>query len=333
VLEAARIPEPSSVHGVTQSPYEGTSIVYSFDTPDAPERHDLQYFEMFGNRGIYHKGWSAVTKHRTPWKLGPEAATVPFDEDVWELYDGSSDYSQARDLVAQMPDKLRELQRLWLIEATKYNVIPLDDRAVERFIPELAGRPSLVKGDRQILYPGMARLSEASVLTIKNRSFSVTAQVVVPQDGAHGTIVAQGGGHGGWGLLLHEGRARFVYNLFGVQVFLIDADRPVAAGEHQVRAEFAYAGGGLARGGDVHLYYDGQGAGQGTIGATQPMVFSATEGLEIGRELGTTVLPGADPRASAFTGEIKWVELSVAPDDHSHMIAPEDHLQMLMSRQ
>jgi arylsulfatase A-like enzyme len=333
VLELAGIPEPTTVNGVTQSPYEGTSMAYTFDAPDASERHDLQYFEMFGNRGIYDKGWSAVTKHRTPWKLAIGTKTVAFEDDVWELYDGATDYSQAHDLAGEMPDKLRELQQLWLEEARKYNVLPLDDRAVERFSAELAGRPSIAKGTRQIFYPAMARISEASVLDVKNKSFQVTAQLVVPEDGASGTIVAQGGAYGGWGLLLHEGAARFVYNLFGVNVFVTDATETVPAGEHQVRAEFAYAGGGLAKGGDVTLYYDGEKVGEGTIMVTQPMAFSATEGLEIGRELGTTVLPRSRPEATVFSGEIKWVELSAGEDDHGHLIDPEDRLQLLMSQQ
>jgi len=202
VLEAAGIPEPMMVNGVTQSPYEGTSMLYSFDAADLPERHDLQYFEIVGNRGIYFKGWSAVTKHRTPWVTGM-VKQAAFDDDVWELYDGSKDYSQAHDLSKDMPGKLHELQRLWLIEATKYNVLPLDDRAFERANADLAGRPQLIKGDTQVFYPGMTRLSENSVLSIKNKSFSVTAEVVVPEQGANGegpvsgTIMAQGGAIGG----------------------------------------------------------------------------------------------------------------------------------------
>ena len=144
-----------------------------------PERHDLQYFEMFGNRGIYHKGWSAVTKHRTPWVL--MGGVVPaFDDDVWELYDGNIDFSQAHDLAAERPDKLAEMQRLWLIEATKYNVLPLDDRTAERMDPTTAGRPTLIRGSSQLFFPGMGRLSENSVVSIKNKSFSVTAEVEVP---------------------------------------------------------------------------------------------------------------------------------------------------------
>src|SRR4029079_17153031 len=186
ILEAAGLPEPTTVNGVQQSPMEGTSMLYAFADADAAERHDLQYFEMFGNRGVYHRGWSAVTKHRTPWNLMEK--TVALDDDVWELYDGSVDYSQARDLAAEQPERLHELQRLWLIEAVKYNVLPIDDRTGERLNPDLAGRPTLVHGNSQLLFGGMGRLSENSVVSIKNKSFSVTAEVTVPAGGANGVI-------------------------------------------------------------------------------------------------------------------------------------------------
>jgi arylsulfatase A-like enzyme len=331
VLEAAGIPEPIQMHGVTQSPYEGTSMLYSFNAKDEAERHDVQYFEMFCNRGIYYKGWSAVTRHSTPWMM---SANMPaFDEDVWELYDGSSDWTQAHNLAKENPEMLRKLQRAFLIEATKYNVIPLDDRRVERFIPTIAGRPTLVKGNKQIYFPGMKRISEATVLDMKNKSFQVTAQVVVPPGAAQGTLVAIGGSYGGWGLMIEKGAARFVYNLFGVQTFIVDAQKSLTPGEHQVRAEFKYAGGGPAKGGDITFYYDGEAAGGGKIPVTQPVVFSATEGLDIGRELGTPVLPSARAEDTIFNGKIKWVELSVGDDDHSHMIAPDDYMRMIMAKQ
>jgi len=332
ILEVAGIPEPIMVHGVTQSPYEGTSMVYSFNAPEGLERHDVQYFEMFGNRGIYYKGWSACTKHRTPWNLQVGAKTVPFDEDVWELYDGGSDHSQAHDLSNQMPDKLKHLQRAFLIEATKYNVIPLDDRVIERISAELAGRPTLVKGTKQVFFPGMKRITEASVLNIKNRSFQVTAQVVIPKEGGQGTIIAQGGKIGGWGLLMDKGVMKFAYNLFGVKLFTITADKPAPPGEHQVRAEFAYDGGGLAKGGKVTLFYNGERVGEGRVEVTQPMLFSATEGLDIGRQLGTTVL-GTKPESTTFNGDVKWVELSVGADDQSHLVRPDDLMHMLFSKQ
>ncbi len=204
ILEVAGLPEPLIVNGSQQSPIEGTSMRYAFDDAGAAGRHETQYFEMLGNRGIYFKGWSAVAKHRTPWKLTGEAQRT-FDEDVWELYDGNSDYSQAHDLSREMPEKLRELQRLWLIEAAKYNVLPLDDRYNERINPELAGRPDYIKGNEQTLFPGMKRLTETSVLNIKNKSFQINAELVVPEGGANGTIFSQGGRFGGWGLMMHEG--------------------------------------------------------------------------------------------------------------------------------
>ena len=332
ILEAAGIPEPTTVNGVTQSPMEGTSMLYSFDDAAAPERHDLQYFEMFGNRGIYLQGWSAVTKHRTPWELG--AVELPaFDDDVWELYDGSTDYSQAHDLAAEMPEKLHELQRLWLIEATKYNVLPIDDRTGERLNPDLSGRPQLVTGDTQIFYTGMTGLSENSVLSIKNKSFSVTAEIVVPDDGAEGTLIAQGGALGGWSLYAKDGHVRFAYNLLGIQTFTAEASGQLPPGEHQVRAEFAYDGGGLAKGGEVSLYYDGEKAGDGRIDATQPLIFSADEGLDVGCETGTAVAAECDVRSSAFNGEINWVELKLGDDEHSHLIDEEEHVRVMMAQQ
>jgi arylsulfatase A-like enzyme len=332
VLEAAGIPEPTMVNGVTQSPYEGTSMRYSFDDAGALERHDLQYFEMFGNRGVYFQGWSAVTKHRTPWLLG--AVELPaFDDDVWELYDGSTDYSQAHDLARQHPDQLHELQRLWLIEATKYNVIPLDDRTAERVNADLAGRPQLIRGDTQVFYPGMIRLSENSVLNIKNKSFSVTAEVVAPDGPLNGTIIAQGGAIGGWSFYTSEGKTKFAYNLLGIQSFTTEATQPIPAGTHQVRMEFGYDGGGFAKGGGVTLYYDGEQVGEGRVGATQPFIFSADEGLDIGRETGTTVAADYDVDTSAFTGQINWVELNVGGDDHTHLLDPQDHIHVLMARQ
>ena len=181
VLEAAGLPEPTLVNGVQQAPIEGTSMVYSFDHADAAERHDLQYFEMFGNRGIYHKGWSAVTRHSTPWL--PNEELPAFDDDVWELYDGNNDWTQAHDLAADDPSRLAAMQRLWLIEAVKYNVLPIDDRRFERLNATIAGRPQLITGTTQTLFPGMKRLSENSVIDIKNRSFTVTAAIETPQQG------------------------------------------------------------------------------------------------------------------------------------------------------
>jgi arylsulfatase len=332
ILEAAGLPEPTMVNGVLQSPMEGTSMLYAFNDGEADERHDLQYFEMFGNRGIYHRGWSAVTKHKTPWVLvDPDAKS--FDEDVWELYDGATDYSQARDLKAEHPDKLAKLQRLWLIEAARYNVLPMDDRTGERLNPDLAGRPTLVRGDSQLFFPGMGRLSENSVVSIKNKSFSVSAEIDVPRDRVEGVIIAQGGRFGGWALYAKDGRAKFVYNVLGIQEFATVADTPIPTGTHQVRMEFAYDGGGLGKGGDVTLYYDGNQVGSGRVEATQPLIFSADETTDIGYESGTTVSPDYDAHGSRFTGSIRWVQIDLGKDDHDHFIDPEERLRVAISRQ
>ena len=238
ILEAAGLPEPTMVNGVQQSPMEGTSMLYTFNEADAPERHDLQYFEMFGNRGIYHKGWSAVTKHRTPWVM--VGGKLPaFDDDVWELYDGNSDYSQAHNLAAEQPEMLAKLQRLWLIEADE--VQRAADRRPRRRAARagLAGRPTLIRGNSQLFFPGMGRLSENSVVSIKNKSFSVTAEVDVPTGGAEGVIIAQGGRFGGWAVYAKDGKAKFVYNVLGIQEFATEAERADpgrhASGAHGVR--------------------------------------------------------------------------------------------------
>jgi arylsulfatase A-like enzyme len=332
VLEAAGLPEPTFVNGVMQSPMEGTSMLYSFNDGEATERHDLQYFEMFGNRGVYFKGWSAVTKHRTPWMIQGETPPA-FDDDVWELYDGNSDWTQANDLSSEMPEKLHELQRLWLIEATKYNVIPIDDRGGERLNSDLAGRPTLVHGKTQILYGHMGRLSENSVINLKNKSFSVTANITVPEDGANGVIIAQGGRFGGWAVHVTDGRLKFTYNVLGIHEFGVTAEQPIPVGDHQVRMEFAYDGGGLAKGGKVTLFHDGNAVGEGRVEMTQPMVFSADETTDVGRETGTSVSSDYTATTSKFNGKIEWVQLDLGDDNNDHHIDDEERLRIAMSRQ
>jgi hypothetical protein len=189
-----------------------------------------------GNRGIYYKGWSAVTKHRTPWLMGAQK-TLPFDEDVWELYDGSKDWTQAKDIAKDDPKKLAELQRAFLIEAAKYNVLPLDDRFVERMNADIAGRPQLIKGNSQLLFGGMGRLTEHAIVSVKNKSFSVTAEVEVPEGGPNGVIIAEGGAFGGWSLYTKNGKAKFAYNVCGFEIFTTEATSALPAGKHQVRME------------------------------------------------------------------------------------------------
>ena len=331
ILELAGLPHPVSVDGVQQKPLEGVSMSYSFDDPGAAERHETQYFEMFGNRGIYHKGWTAVTKHRTPWETGTQVKPPAFDDDVWELYDTTTDWTQAHDLAAQHPDKLHELQRLWLIEAVKYQVVPLDDRFVERGLPETAGRPTLIQGRRQLLFSGMGRLTENSVVIFKNTSFSLTAQLTVPEASATGVIVAQGGVTGGLSLYAKGGKPRYCYNFFGLERYYVEGTKPIPPGDHQVRLEFAYDGGGLGKGGTATLFIDGEPAGEGRIEQTEAFLFSADETLDVGNEYGSPVTDDYDTRP--FNGKVHWVEIDVGLDDHNHLIKPEDRLNLAMAIQ
>ena len=331
VLDAASLPEPVSVNGVQQAPLHGVSMAYSFDDADADDRHTTQYFEMFCNRGIYHEGWTAVTRHSIPWV----ATEMPaFDDDVWELY-GPDDWTQAYDLADDQPDKLAELQRLFLIEAGKYNVLPLDDRRFERFNPDLAGRPQLVRGTSQLLFGRMGRLSENSVVANKNKSHSITAQIDVPEGGANGVIIAQGGAFGGFALYAKDGKPAYCYNLFGLQRFKVYGEDPIPAGEHQVRMEFTYDGGGLGKGGDVKLYVDGEQVGEGRVDATVPMVFSADETTDVGSDTATPVSDDYGSRDSEFTGNVSWVQLDVdaSAEDADHLITPEERLRVAMARQ
>jgi len=334
ILEAAGIPEPVSVNGMHQDPIEGVSMLYSFNDAKAAERHETQYFEMFGNRGIYHKGWTAVTKHRTPW-ASLTAKPPAFDDDVWELYDTTKDWSQAKDLSKQMPEKLHDLQRLWLIEATRYKVLPLDDRMMEKMNPDTAGRPVLIKGKTQILFGGMGRLSENCVLSIKNKSHSVTAEIEVPEKGAEGVIIAQGANIGGWSLYAKNGKLKYCYNWGGFKHFMVESAAPIPAGEHQVRMEFAYAGGGLGKGGKATLYIDGKNVGEGDIGATLAIVFSADDGCDVGEDSGAPVSPDYGPQGNAFNGHVKGVQLSIvdAPENSDHLVKPEDAIRIAMARQ
>ena len=327
ILEAAGLPAPLVVNSIAQAPLEGVSMLATLRDNAAPETHTVQYFEMFGNRGIYHNGWTAVTKHRTPWLTDQP----PLAEDIWELY-GPDDWTQAHNLAAENPGKLAELQRLWLIEATKYNVVPVDDRSFERFNPDLAGRPQLIRGTSQVLFPGM-RLTENCVLTLKNKSHSITANITVPESGAAGVIVTQGGKVGGWSLYAHEGRLKYCYNFFDIQYYFVTADETIPAGAHQVRMEFTYDGGGLGNGGDVTLYYDGKAVGTGRVEQTEPMAFSCDEACDVGSDTGSATSPDYGPHANKFSGSIDWVTLDVAEEDQDHLITAEDQLNIAMSRQ
>jgi arylsulfatase len=285
---------------------------------------------MFVNRGIYHKGWTAVTRHSIPWKPTEMPA---YDDDVWELY-APDDWTQAHDLSAEHPERLRDLQRLFLIEAARHNVLPLDDRRFERFDPDIAGRPQLIRGKSQLMFEGMGRLSENSVVNIKNRSYAVTAQLEVPAGGGEGVLIAQGGAYAGWSLYLLEGRPVYCYNFFGLQLFKIAGEQVVPPGEHQVRMEFAYDGGGLGKGGDVTLYVDGDKVGTGRVEHTVPAVFSADETTDLGRDSATPVSDdhGTDNK---FTGRVRWVQIDLDEnaEDLDHLITPEERMRIAMARQ
>jgi arylsulfatase A-like enzyme len=331
ILEAAGLPAPTIVNSVQQAPLEGASMLYAFNDAKAAERRETQYFELGCNRGIYHKGWTAVTRHSTPWEMSK--ANVALDDDVWELYDTNTDWTQAKDLAKQNPKKLAELQRLFLIEGTKYGVFPLDDRRFERFNAELAGRPQLIKGQTQLLFGGMGRLTENSVVVIKNKSYSLTAEIVVPETGAQGVIIAQGGDTNGWSFYAKDGKLKHCYNVLGIHLYFAEGIQRIPTGKHQVRLEFKYDGGGLAKGGTVSLYVDGKKDGEGRIDMTIPMIFSGDETCNVGRDAGSPVSPDYRPRDNKFSGQVNWVQIDLEKDDHDHLITPEERFRVAMAKQ
>jgi arylsulfatase len=264
--------------------------------------------------------------------MGPRPA---LDDDIWELYDTTKDWSQSKDLSTENPKKLHELQRLWLIEATRYKVLPIDDRMMEKINPDTAGRPVLLKGKTQVLFGGMGHLSENCVLNLKNKSHSVTANIVVPQKGAEGVIIAQGANIGGWSLYAKEGKLKYCYNWSGLKHFIVGSDKAMPAGEHQVRMEFKYEGGGLGKGGVATLFIDGKKAGEGKIDATLAMIFSADDGLDVGEDTGAPVSPEYGSSHNAFNGEIKGIQLAIAEaaENSDHLVKAEDAIRMAMARQ
>jgi arylsulfatase A-like enzyme len=330
VLEVVGLPEPDTINGITQKPFEGNSMRYSFDDATAADTHTTQYFEMMGNRGIYHNGWTAVTHHSTPWKADQP---VPFDDDVWELYDTTTDWAQAHNLAAEQPDRLHELQRLWLIEAVRHNVLPLDDRTVERVNPDIAGRPELIKGTTQRFFRGMTGLNEHTTINTKNKSHTVTAAISVPESDARGVIFAQGGLGGGWALSVDDGKLTYTYNFLGLNTTHITAQESLTPGAHQVRAEFAYDGGGLGKGAEITLFEDGNQLATGHIEATHPILFSADETAEVGFDAGSQVSDRYSDSGSSFTGDIEWVQIDLGGDSQDHLITAEDRMRVAMAKQ
>jgi arylsulfatase len=310
ILEAAGLPQPVEVNGVAQRPMDGVSMIYSFDAADAKDRHTTQYFEMFGNRAIYHQGWFARTIHKAPWEQKPRRGLA---EDIWELYDVESDFSLVNDLAGEKPDKLAEMQALFMQEAEKNQVLPIDDRTFQRINGALVGRPDVMAGRTSItLAGGMTGMSENVFLNIKNKSKTITAEVEVPEDGGNGAIIVQGGRFGGWALYVKDGYPAYDYNFLGLERSTIQSNERLKPGKSTIRFEFSYDGGGLAKGGDTALYINDRKVGEGRIGRTQPMVFSADETADVGVDLATPVVEriGAE-RASRFNGNINRVTVAV----------------------
>src|SRR6266550_1480407 len=334
VLEVTKLPAPTFVNGIMQEPLHGVSMRYSFDDAKAAERHETQYFEMLCNRGIYHKGWTAVTRHgNLPWVM--TGAQPPLSEDVWELYDTTKDWSQSHDLAKKMPEKVAELQRLFELEASKYNVFPLDDRKAERSNADIAGRPKVVHGNTQLFFPGMRRMQENSVINTKNKSHSVTAELEIPESGARGVIIAQGGNFGGWSLYVLDGKLKYFYNFVAMRHYEVTAASKLPSGTHQVRMEFKYDGGGLGKGAEITLYLDGKEIGKGRVERTHGYIFSMDETTEVGCDKGEPVSTDYGPRDNEFNGKVKWVQIDIdaAAQDVDHMLGAEERFNLAVARQ
>jgi arylsulfatase len=311
VLEAAHLPFPKSVNGTAQRPFDGTSMVYTFDDAKAKETHTTQYFEMFGNRGIYHDGWVAATRHSIPWLLTKNS---PLSQDVWELYHVAEDFSQARDLAVQNPAKLKELQDLFMKEAAKNHALPIDDRRAERFDASIAGRPDLM-GSRTSLtvFPGMVGMSENAFINVKNRSYTITAPVELRDSNSQGVIIAQAGAFGGWVLYMKDGKIHHEYNFFGVERTNIAGATALAVGKHVIKYEFLIDAPKPGSGGKCALYVDDQKVAEGRIPKTQPFAFSADEGVDVGRDGETAVSNDYKQGDNTFTGRILKVTIDTKP--------------------
>jgi arylsulfatase len=311
ILDVAGLPAPETVGGVPQQPVEGTSMRYSFDDPEAAERRTTQYFEMVGNRGIYHEGWTAVTRHGTPWLMVD--AGRPFEDDVWELYDTRTDWTQTHDLAAQHPERLADLQRLFHEEAVRHQVLPLDDRVTERENPQIAGRVDLHHGRTSLSFgPRTGRLTEEAAPNVKNRSHTIAVTVEVT-GAAEGVLVAQGGRFGGWSLYCHEGVLCYAYNCYGRVLTTVRGDRVVESGEHELVLRFDYAGGPPGDSAEVSLLVDGAEVGTGRIPTTTAYYFSFDETFNVGVDRGTPVTDDYPPVHNAFTGTVHGVRVDLAP--------------------
>jgi arylsulfatase A-like enzyme len=302
ILEAAGLPQPTMVNGITQRPLEGVSLLYTVDQEHSPGRHTTQYFEIGGNRGVYHDGWFAGTVHRAPWEQKPRAALA---DDQWELYHLAEDFSAANNVASSNAAKLDELKALFLTEAAKYQVLPIDDRSVERMDPAVAGRPDLMGGRTSLtLYPGAVAMAENAFINVKNRSHSITATIDVPAGGVEGVILAQGGRFSGWSLYVKNGRPVYAYNWLGREHYRIAAKDSLPTGPVTLRYDFTYDGGGRGRGGLGALTVNGRKVAEGRIERTIANVFSPDEGATVGVDDETAVTDDYRERDNRFTGRL-----------------------------
>jgi arylsulfatase len=310
VLQAAKLPQPKVVNGIKQRPMDGVSMLYSADNAKAAERRKTQYFEMFGNRGIYHEGWVACTRHSIPWDA---TAKVPaLNDDVWELYNVNEDFSQANDLAQKYPEKLKELQAVFLKEAVRNNVLPIDDRRVERFNPAIAGRADLLGGRTSLtVYPGMTGMLENAFINVKGVHHTVTAEVEVKDDKAQGVIIAQAGYFGGWVLYMKDGKVHHEYNFFGLERTNVATPTALAPGKRTIVYQFVPDAAKPGTGGRSILSVDGKKVAEGKIPKTQPFLFSGDEGTDVGLDGETNVSNDYKQGNNAFTGRINKVTVSV----------------------
>lgn len=310
ILEAVGLPEPVSVNGNKQRPMDGVSMAYTFKDANAAGRHETQYFEMFGNRAIYHNGWLARVVHNAPWDPVPRSSLA---DGTWELYDTTADFSLTNDLSARNPQKLEELKKLFMAEASRNFALPLDDRTLVRAVPALAGRPDLMAGRNSLtLADGMTGMPENVFIDVKNASFTIAADVVIPEGGGNGAILVQGGRFGGWALYLKDGMPAYHYNFLNRQRYTVSADKPLKPGNATIRFDFAYDGGGPGRGGTGRLYVDGRLVAEGRIERTQPLLFSADETADVGIDLQTPVAETiGSGQQTRFNGAIPRVTVTV----------------------
>jgi hypothetical protein len=302
VYDAAGVPAPKVVNGIEQRPIEGVSMVYSFDNASAPGTRKTQYFEMIGNRAVYDDGWFAATIHKAPWEAQPRR---PLAEDVWELYNVNEDFSLANNLAERNPEKLEEMKRKFMDEAVKYNVLPIDDRSIERFDPVIAGRPDLMNGRTKLtLYEGAKGIPENAFINVKNTSLTITAEVEVPAN-ASGVLICQGGDFGGWTFYMMDGKPAYTYNWVGLESYTVSSSKKVPPGKHTISFDFAYEG-GRGGGGMGTINVDGTKAAEGKITKTNSNTFGIDESADVGTDENTPVHL-AYLKKEKFTGKIKTV--------------------------